>query len=75
MIFQYEGIMVGTYWRHTNGNIYCVVDLTNCEGDDPEKKKKYPPRVTYEGKNHKRWSRDVSDWARSMTEVEDPKDV
>jgi hypothetical protein len=51
-------------WRHTNGIKYKVILITN-EADT----EKYPLTVVYKGKNGKIWSRPLSDWYRSFTEI------
>lgn len=51
-------------WRHTNGIKYKVILITN-ETDT----EKYPLTVIYKGKNGKIWSRPLSDWYRSFTEI------
>lgn len=51
-------------WKHTNGNIYRVLFLTNTAALFPEI---YPITVVYKGMNGNVWSRPLSDWHRSMT--------
>lgn len=55
-------------WQHTNGNRYTVLCIANEFSERPEQ---YPPTVVYQGDNGRTWSRAASDWARSMTLVED----
>jgi hypothetical protein len=50
-------------WQHTNGNQYIILCVANCHTEDP---KRYPPTVVYQGDNGRIWSRDASDWHRSM---------
>lgn len=50
-------------WRHTNGNEYVVLFLTNENSTRPN----YPVTVVYAGPGGHRWSRPLSDWHRSMT--------
>jgi hypothetical protein len=55
--------VVGDIWRHRNGNLYAVVGISNEHSERVE----YPPRVEYANvENGRRWSRDLSDWHRSM---------
>jgi hypothetical protein len=51
-------------WRHANGIKYKVIAITN-ETDT----EKYPLTIVYKGKNGKVWSRPLSDWYRSFTEI------
>ena len=51
-------------WRHTNGIKYKVIAIANELNTE-----KYPTTVVYEGKNGKVWSRPLSDWYRSFTEI------
>lgn len=53
-------------WKHTNGNIYTVLFLSNVMTS----RKEYPVTVVYQGENLNIWSRPLSSWHRSMTEVE-----
>lgn len=53
-------------WRHTNGNLYRVLHITNLAHVSPD----YPPHVVYctlRTPEHV-WSRPLSDWLRSFTE-------
>lgn len=53
-------------WRHRNGIVYVVMLIANEGSERPE----YPPTVVYYNKQtNTPYSRPVSDWARSMTEV------
>lgn len=52
-------------WRHTNGLKYKVICITNLESKNP----KYERQVVYKGKNGNIWSRPLSDWYRSFTEI------
>lgn len=54
--------MEGKRYKHTNGNTYTVLFLTNEGGTD-----KHPVDVVYIGNNCKIWSRRLSDWDRSFT--------
>lgn len=59
--------MVGTTWRHRNGNQYEVLDYTNIESD---KQDKYPTTIVYRNiHNGKKYSRPLMDWLRSMLPV------
>lgn len=60
--------MRGKRYKHTNGNIYAIVFLTNVHGD-ASSQKKHPIDVVYIGPNGALWSRPLSDWDRSFTEV------
>lgn len=54
-------------WRHTNGNLYRALMMANIHTERPDQ---YPVTVVYEGvENGKIWSRPLSEWHRSMTEV------
>lgn len=56
----------GTLWKHRNGNIYGVWLITNVGSTN----EKYPETVVYNNiLNGKTYSRPVSDWHRSMTEI------
>jgi len=57
----------GEFYRHTNGNVYQVMFMTNAFSENHDK---YPPTVVYSGSNGRIWSRPVSDWSRSMTLIE-----
>lgn len=55
-----------TVWRHTNGNLYVVVCITN-RPDEP----RYPKTVVYRNQmTSTLWSRPISDWHRSFTFAE-----
>lgn len=58
--------MQGKQYIHKNGNIYTVLFLTNVDSDD---KVNHPIDVVYMGQNGKIWSRRLSDWNRSFTEI------
>lgn len=58
-------VQAGTTWSHRNGNVYRVVAVSNLHSDKDE----YPPYVTYQGGNGRIWTRLLSDWHRSMTQV------
>lgn len=56
----------GSIWQHTNGNRYCVLMITNADSD----KEKYQPSVVHRNVfNGKTYSRELSDWHRSMSRV------
>ncbi len=56
----------GSFWRHHSGRVYRVMFIANLPGND-----RYPETVVYEGVwNMMKWSRPLSDWHRSMTEIE-----
>jgi hypothetical protein len=56
----------GSVWQHRNGNRYLVLAIANHASDRPER---YPKTVVYQGANGNIWSRPLSDWHRSMTEL------
>jgi hypothetical protein len=56
-----------TEWRHTSGNIYLVLAITN---EHAERQDQYPVTIVYTGREGKIWSRPASDWHRSMTPYE-----
>lgn len=57
----------GSVWNHRNGNRYAVVMITNAES---ERQEKYPTSVVYRNiRNGNVYSRKLSDWHRSMTEI------
>lgn len=57
----------GSVWLHRNGNRYAVVMIANGES---ERQEKYPTTVVYRNiSNGNVYSRKLSDWHRSMTEV------
>jgi hypothetical protein len=51
-------------WKHYNGLKYKVIAIANEENTE-----KYPTTVVYKGKNGKIWSRLLTDWHRSFTEL------
>lgn len=55
---------VGSVWKHKNGGLYIVTEITNLHS---QRLDEYPIRVSYRGENGKVWSRDLNDWYRSMT--------
>lgn len=55
-----------TRWQHHNGNFYNVLLVSN---GDSERLDEYPETVVYQGDNGKVWSRPLSRWHGSMTEV------
>lgn len=57
----------GSVWRHTNGNQYQVDDFTNIETSSQDK---YPTTIVYRNiRNGAAYSRPLTDWERSMTQV------
>jgi len=54
--------MQGKQYKHTNGNIYTILFLTNINFT-----KDHPIDVVYIGQNGKIWSRRLTDWHRSFT--------
>lgn len=56
----------GSTWRHTNGNVYQVLFLTNADNQND----KYPTSVVCRNiNNDTKWSRYLSEWYRSMVEI------
>lgn len=55
-----------TRWQHSNGNFYTVLVMSNGDSERPDE---YPKTVVYQGDNGKVWSRPLSRWHGSMTEV------
>jgi hypothetical protein len=59
---------VGSLWRHKNGNLYVVEDITNQES---ERQGEYPTTVVYRNVlNGKPYSRALWRWPLSMTPVD-----
>lgn len=57
----------GSVWKHRNGNHYAVVMIANGES---ERQENYPTTVVYRNvENGNVYSRKLSDWHRSMTEI------
>ncbi len=55
---------LGTVWKHTNGNIYRVIMITNIKTVRPIQ---YPVTVVYENTDTGTlWSRPVEQWYRSF---------
>lgn len=60
-----QEVKPNTLWKHTNGNKYKVLVLTNQKS---ERHEQYPITVVYQNYETKSlWSRPLSDWHRSMT--------
>lgn len=55
-----------TRWQHSKGTIYTVLLVSNGAGERPDE---YPETVVYQDDNGKVWSRPLSRWHGSMTEV------
>lgn len=55
-----------TRWQHTKGTCYTVLVVSNGDSDRPDE---YPETVVYQDDNGKVWSRPLSRWHGSMTEV------
>lgn len=55
-----------SWWRHTNGNIYQVVEIANRYTERPDQ---YPVTVIYKGANGRVWCRPLKNWYRSMSEA------
>lgn len=67
-IEQFKRSMIGKQFKHKNGNIYTVTELTNTEAE-LERQKDHPINVIYMGQNGHKWSRPLSDWDRSFTSI------
>jgi len=60
---------IGSLWRHKNGNLYRVTDITNVE---TARQDEYPTSVIYRNVNNgKAYSRKLVRWHGWMTLVED----
>lgn len=57
---------IGSCWRHSNGNEYEVIEITNLPDDA-----RYPLTISYRGSSGQKYSRFFSDWYRSMTLIAD----
>jgi hypothetical protein len=55
----------GTRWQHHSGAFYNVLIIANAKSDRP----KFPPTVVYENDNGEVYSRPVSEWEGSFTQV------
>ncbi len=58
---------INTRWKHTNGNLYTVLLVTNLGSDRPEK---FPVTVVYCGDNGTTWSRPLSKWHGSFVAID-----
>jgi len=56
-----------SYWKHRNGNIYKVIDVTNLS----DRQDQYPVTINYVGPNGKKWSKTAFDWFDKMTPLTD----
>lgn len=55
---------LGSRWNHSNGDTYTVTGYADMFSENHQKR---PPRVIYKSaKTGRTWSREVSDWHRSM---------
>lgn len=68
--FQQESIEKDSVWKHNNGNIYTVIEITNLDSKDLIK---YPITVVYKGENGKIWSRPLIRWHGSFTKITNTK--
>lgn len=59
-------ILPGSIWEHRNGDIYAVILLANLNAT---RTGEYPVTIVYTGADGQVWSRPLSRWNRSMTEV------
>jgi hypothetical protein len=53
-------------WEHKSGRVYQVILLANMSSDEEVR---YPKTVVYKDLNSKIWSRPLSRWHESMTEL------
>ena len=53
----------GSYWKHRNGNIYQVKEVSN----ESDRQGEYPVTITYVGPNGKKWSKTAFNWFDKMT--------
>lgn len=67
---EQERPVIGSSWRHRNGNIYEVTGYTNLHSENTDR---YPIMIIYRGNNGLVWSRQLSDWYRSFSPVEMPQ--
>jgi len=59
--------MINTKWKHRNGAEYEVILIAN---EFTENEERYPVTVVYQNTvNGKIWSRPLSDWHRSFTQL------
>lgn len=58
----YDPLVIGSRWRHHNGEEYVVRGYANMDST----KEEYPPTVIYVGVNGKQWSRPLTEWSRSF---------
>jgi hypothetical protein len=69
LMVECNGVTQASIWQHTNSTQYMVIGFANSGTTNPDK---YPLTVIYRNtSNGSTWSRPVSDWFRSMTEVKD----
>lgn len=57
----------GSYWKHRNGNIYQVKEVSN----ESDRQGEYPVTITYVGPNGKKWSKTAFKWFDKMTPLTD----
>jgi len=57
--------VIGSKWKHHNGNEYIVYDITN-EHAEPERREEYPVTVSYIGSNGKKWSKPLDNFLDRM---------
>lgn len=66
-VFKEEDFPVFSIWLHRNGTEYIIIGHSNAEQPG---KPAYPPRIEYSNtKTRTLYSRDASDWHRSMTRI------
>lgn len=57
---------INSTWQHTNGNLYKVVCISNL---DATRQEEYPATIVYKSSDNRIWSRPLSRWHASFTEV------
>lgn len=55
-------------WQHKNGNLYEIICVSNLDASNQEE---YPITIVYKGHDNRIWSRPLSRWYASFTEVKD----
>ena len=66
-VIEFKGIVIGSYWVHSNkATIYKVLAFANTGSHN----EKYKPSIVYQGMhNNLIWVRPEDDWHRSMKET------
>jgi len=61
--------VIGSKWKHHNGNEYIVYDITN-EHAEPGRREEYPVTVSYRGiVNGRKWSKPLANFLTKMEPV------